>query len=130
MLSMRRLAAGVVLCIMGLVTPGVALAAVPLDGLTVPQPDPALVFVAPTPDEPNYETRLQAFVEITVPDTWNGMPVQFLSTLNDSGADLLGAPTSTPKADPNNPSFVYQRFQNGLLFYNATDGTTSLLPLE
>jgi hypothetical protein len=57
------------------------------------------------------------------------MPVAFRSTLNDTGVDVLGAPTSAPKADPNNPDFVYQRFQNGLLFYNATDGTTSVLPL-
>jgi hypothetical protein len=125
---MRRLAAGAAL-VVGLLMPGAALAAGPLDGLSVPQADPALMFVAPTPDQPNYDARLQAFVEITVPDTWNGMPVQFLSTLNDIGPDVLGVPTSAPKADPNNPNFVYQRFQNGLLFYNATDDTTSVLPL-
>lgn len=125
---MRRLAAGAAL-VVGLLMPGAALAAGPLDGLSVPQADPAVMFVAPTPDQPNYDARLQAFVEITVPDTWNRMPVQFLSTLNDIGPDVLGVPTSAPKADPNNPNFVYQRFQNGLLFYNATDDTTSVLPL-
>ena len=128
MFSMRRFAAGAAL-IFGLLMPGAAMAAGPLDGLTVPAADPALAFVAPTPDQPNYDARLQAFLEITVPDTWNGMPVAFLSTLNDTGVDVLGLPTSMPKADPNNPDFVYQRFQNGLLFYNATDGTTSVLPL-
>jgi hypothetical protein len=128
MLSMRRLAAGAAL-VVGLLMPGAAMAAGPLDGLTVPAADPALAFVAPTPDQPNYDARLQAFLEVTVPDTWNGMPVQFLSTLDDTGVDVLGLPTSMPKADPNNPDFVYQRFQNGLLFYNATDGTTSVLPL-
>jgi hypothetical protein len=128
MVSMRRLAAAAVV-VVGLLMPGAALAAGPLDGLTVPQVDPALVFVAPTPDQPNYDARLQAFLEVTVPDTWNDVPVQFLSTLNDTGVDVLGVPTSEPKADPNNPNFVYQRFQDGLLFYNATDGTTSVLPL-
>ena len=128
MLSMRRLAAGAAL-VVGLLMPGAAMAAGPLDGLTVPAADPALAFVAPTPDQPNYDARLQAFLEVTVPDTWNGMPVQFLSTLDDTGVDVLGLPTSMPKADPNNPDFVYQRFQNGLLFYNATDGTTSVLAL-
>jgi len=130
MTSMRRMAVGAALMIVAAVTPaGAALAAGPLDGLSVPAADPALAFVAPTADQPNYDARLQAFLEITVPDTWNAMPVQFLSTLNDIGPDVLGAPTSTPKADPNNPNFVYQRFQNGLLFYNASDDTTSVLPL-
>ena len=128
MFSMRRVVAGAALLV-GLLMPGAAMAAGPLDGLTVPAADPALAFVAPTPDQPNYDARLQAFLEITVPDTWNGLPVQFLSTLNDTGVDVLGLPTSMPKADPNNPDFVYQRFQNGLLFYNATDGTTSVLSL-
>ncbi|MBV9135226.1 MAG: hypothetical protein JO318_21135, partial [Chloroflexi bacterium] len=103
----------------------VAAAGGPLDGLTVPPADPALVFVAPTPDQPNYSARLDAFLQATVPDTWNGQPVAFLSTLNDTGVDVLGLPTSQPAADPNNPNFIYQRFQNGVLFYNATDDTTS-----
>ncbi|MBV9898478.1 MAG: hypothetical protein JO020_30365 [Chloroflexi bacterium] len=107
----------------------VAAAGGPLDGLTVPPADPALVFVAPTPDQPNYSARLDAFLQATVPDTWNGQPVAFLSTLNDTGVDVLGLPTSQPAADPNNPNFIYQRFQNGVLFYNATDDTTSVLPL-
>ena len=126
----RQLAVGAAfVMVTAVTTAGAAFAAGPLDGLTVPAADPALAFVAPTPDQPNYDARLQAFLEITVPDTWNGMPVQFLSTLNDTGRDVLGVPTSAPKADPNNPDFVYQRFQNGLLFYNATDDTTSVLPL-
>jgi hypothetical protein len=104
---------------------GMSLAAGPLDGLTIPGVDPALVFVTPTPDQPNYDARLQAFLSVTVPDEWNGQPVDFLSTLNDTGADVLGAPTSEPAADPHNPQFVYQRFQNGVLFYNAAEGTTS-----
>jgi hypothetical protein len=110
-------------------TPGVVSAAGPLDGLTVPPADPALVFVEPTPDQPNYSARLDAFLQATVPDTWNGQPVAFLSTLNDTGVDTLGLPTSQPTADPNNPQFVYQRFQNGVLFYNGAEGTTSVLPL-
>lgn len=110
-------------------TPAIVAAAGPLDGLTVPQADPALVFIEPTPDQPNYSARAEAFAEATVPDTWNGQPVQFLSTLNDTGIDVLGLPTSQPAADPHNPNFVYQRFQNGVLFYNATEGSTSVLPL-
>jgi hypothetical protein len=65
-----------------------------------------------------------------VPDTFNGQPVDFLSTLNDTGVDTVGLPTSYPAADPRNPNFMYQRFQNDVLFYNATEGTTSVVPLS
>jgi hypothetical protein len=110
--------------------PGSVAAAEPLDGLTVPSVDPALVFVAPTADQPNYSARLDAFLQATVPDSWNGQPVAFLSTLDDTGVDEVGLPTSKVAVDPNNPNFIYQRFQNDVLFYNATDGTTSVLPLS
>jgi hypothetical protein len=112
------------------VAPGGTAAAGPLDGLSVPQADPSLVFVTPTPNQPNYSARVEAFVEATVPDNWNGEPVAFLSTLNDAGIDVVGLPTSAVAADPNNPNFIYQRFENDVLFYNATDGTTSVLPLS
>ena len=72
----------------------------------------------------------EVFVQNFVPDSWNGQPVQFLSTFtSEGGAAVLGLPTSAPKADPANPSFVYQRFQNGILFYDAAAGTTGPLPL-
>jgi hypothetical protein len=129
MYSLKRFAAGAALVLFATATPGMALAAGPLDGLTIPSVDPAIAFVAPTPDQPNYDARLQAFLSITVPDEWNGMPVQFLSTLNATGVDQIGLPVSAPKADPNNPQFIYQRFQNVVLFYNATDDTTQVLPL-
>jgi hypothetical protein len=94
-------------------------------GLTLPVVDPALQFIAPTSDQPDYSARVNTFVQALVPDSWNGEPVEFLSTYNSSGgAEVLGLPVSQPKADPNNPNFVYQRFQNGILFYNGTDGTT------
>ena len=114
-----------------LVTLGVISAASPLDGLTVPPADPALVFVAPSSDQPNYGARLEAFLQAIVPDQWNGQPVQFLTTLDAScGLDAVGLPTSQPAVDPNNPNFVYQRFENGVLFYNGTDGSTNILTLS
>jgi uncharacterized protein with LGFP repeats len=122
---MATLSLGAIMIAAALGFPGAAAAA---DGLTIPPADPALVFVAPTADQPNYAARLDAFLQATVPDNWNGQPVQFLSTLNDTGVDVLGLPTSAPAADPNNPNFIYQRFQNGVLFYNASEGTTSVLP--
>jgi uncharacterized protein with LGFP repeats len=115
--------------VLALAVPGVVNAAGPLDGLTIPTSDPSLTFVAPTPDQPNYDARLDAFLSVTVPDTWNGAPVAFLQTYNEAGGvDVLGLPTSLVQADPHNPNFVYQRFQNGVLFYNASDGTTAVLP--
>jgi len=110
-----------------LVVPQVSLAAGPLDGLTVPKADPALEFVAPRANQPQYAERVAAFVASTVPDDFNGQPVDFLQTLNDVGVDTLGLPTSAPAADPNNPQFVYQRFENGVLFYNGAEGTTSVI---
>jgi hypothetical protein len=114
---------------MQLTDPGLV-SATQLDGLTLPAADAAVAFVSPTPDQPNYSARLQVFVQNVVPDSWNGQPVQFLSTFtSEGGAAVLGLPTSAPKADPANPSFVYQRFQNGILFYDAAAGTTQQLPL-
>jgi hypothetical protein len=114
---------------MQLTDPGLV-SATQIDGLTVPAPDAAVAFITPTPDQPNYAARVQVFVQSVVPDTWNGLPVQFLATFNgEGGPSVLGVPTSSPKADPANPNFVYQRFQNGILFYDATAGTTQQLPL-
>jgi hypothetical protein len=127
----RAAALSAVVMVVGVLgAPNMVSAAGPLDGLTIPAADPSLAFVAPTPDQPNYDARLQAFLQATVPDNWNGQPVQFFSTLNDTGVDVLGLPTSEPAADPHNPQFIYQRFQNGVLFYNAGEGSTSVLPLS
>ena len=113
---------------MQLTDPGLV-SATQLDGLTVPAADAAIAFVSPTPDQPNYAARLQVFLQSIVPDSWNGQPVEFLSTFNsEGGAAVLGLPTSAPKADPSNPNFIYQRFQNGILFYDAASGTTQQLP--
>jgi hypothetical protein len=101
-----------------------------LNGLTVPASDQAIAFVAPSPDQPNYDARLQVYLQATVPNTWNGEPVGFFSAFNnDGGVAVWGLPISTPAADPNNPQFVYQRFQNGVLFFDASAGGTQALPL-
>ena len=38
--------------------------------------------------------------------------------------ELAGAVTSPPFTDPNNPNFIYQRFQRVILHYDAASGTT------
>ena len=107
---------------MQLADPGV-LTGAQLGGLTIPAADGALAYVAPNADQANFAARLPVFLKATVPDAWNGQPVHFLSTFNaQGGTTVWGLPTSSPKADPNNPSFVYQRFQNGILFYDASAG--------
>jgi len=92
-------------------------------GLMLPAASPATAFVAPSPDQPNYMARLQVFVQAIVMEP-------FLSTYNASGGPAVwGLPTSSPTADPRNPSFTYQRFQNGILFYDGAAGATQALPL-
>lgn len=90
-----------------------------LDGLTVPVADPAIAFVTPSPDQPNYAARLTAFLGATV-------PAQLQSTY-DPG--VWGLPTSPATADPNNPNFIYERFQRGILMYDASTGFVGALPV-
>ena len=90
-------------------------------GLSLPAIDPATTFVAPTPDQPNYAARVPIFVDTVVPDP-------FLTTFNSlGGAPILGLPTSPPKPDPNNPRFVYQRFDTTILMNDMDAGTTQPL---
>lgn len=90
-----------------------------VDGLTVPPEDPSVAFVAPDPNQPNYDARLQGFLDgIVAPQI---QPIY--------SEDVWGLPTSFAIPDPNNPSFLYQRFQNGILFYDSTSGVAAPLPL-
>jgi hypothetical protein len=38
--------------------------------------------------------------------------------------EVWGAPISEPVADPSNPNFIYQRFQRGIMHFDATTGVT------
>ena len=73
---------------MQLTDPGL-LMATQINGLTVPPADPALAFVTPTPDQANYTARVQAFLQGTVPDTFGGQPVSFLTTYNTEGGTTV-----------------------------------------
>jgi hypothetical protein len=94
-----------------------------LAGLTVPAANPATAFVAPGPDQPNYSARLQVFMQTVVEEPFQS------AYISSGGWAVWGLPTSGPSADPHNPNFAYQRFQNGILFYDASAGTTRALPL-
>jgi hypothetical protein len=115
-----------------------------VNGSTFPAPDAALKAATPKVGDPDYATTILAFVAANAPNAWNGQPVNFGSTFfgtvtpdmagtDDPGIlglldlEVWGAPISQPMADPNNPSFVYQRFQRGILHYTAGEGTRGIL---
>jgi hypothetical protein len=120
-----------------------------IDGLSLPTTDSDMQANAPTPDEDDYPTQALAYVNLYVPDAWNGLPVNFQQTFLNSvtcadafGSDdcdasqlpgydlqLWGLPTSLPTSDPLNPDFVYQRFQRGIMHFSVTTGLTQGLLL-
>jgi IPT/TIG domain-containing protein len=120
-----------------------------IDGLSLPPDDPDVVAAAPSPDAPEYTTQALAFINVYVPDSWNGMQVNFQQTFLDTvtcadafgtdtcdpsqlpamDLDVWGLPTSLPMSDPLNPDFVYQRFQRGIMHFSANSGLTQGLLL-
>ncbi|MBI4492095.1 MAG: hypothetical protein HY690_04815 [Chloroflexi bacterium] len=110
----------------------------------LPGVDEGLKGSAPRVDEPDYDQRIVDFVRQNAPDEFEGLPVNFFQTFmntvqcqqafpdGDCREDLLpllnlelwGAPTSRPARDPNNPNFVYQRFQRGIMHFDRTTGLT------
>src|SRR5579864_2172149 len=120
-----------------------------IDGLSLPAEDPDVLAAAPSPDTPDYLTQAQAFVNVYVPDNWNGLQVNFQSTFINTitcadafGTDpcdpaqlpaldlqMWGLPTSLPTSDPLNSDFVYQRFQRGIMHFSRTSGLTKGLLL-
>jgi hypothetical protein len=112
-----------------------------VNGSTFPAPDERLKAATPKVDQPDYATAILDFVAANAPDTWKGQPVQFGSTFfslitpdmagtDDPGIlgllnlEVWGAPISEPAADPRNPNFVYQRFQRGIMHFDADTGVT------
>lgn len=104
---------------------------------TIPSHDPAVALAAPQPNAPDYGRLVQNYLLASVPDRWDNQPVNFLQAyLRAAPAsahgslryllalEIWGFPTSKPARDPNNSNFIYQRFQRGILQYNATEGTT------
>lgn len=115
---------------------------------TFPAADPVLVASAPVPTSPTYATDVVAFVKAHAPDTYQGLPVNFgktfFSTVSVSDAfprggnasllplidlEMWGVPTSQPAFDPSNQSFVYLRFQRGILQFDKGSGLTQGLLL-
>ncbi len=122
-----------------------------MNGSTFPAPDPAVISQSPRPDAPDYLPKTLEFVRAMAPDTFDGEPVNFAKTffgsvtakdafpdgVPDGGDGLVpffnlevwGLPTSKPAHDPNNPNFIYQRFQRGIMHYDKGCGCTQGLLL-
>ncbi|MBI4319804.1 MAG: DUF642 domain-containing protein [Chloroflexi bacterium] len=96
---------------------------------TFPGHDAALAGSAPPPTTPNYGQAVLAHLQANVPNTFEGVSVQFLQSYLAAGEEaaragdfpalvaleIWGFPTSRPARDPNNANFIYQRFQRGIL---------------
>jgi len=122
-----------------------------MNGSTFPAPDPSVISQSPKTDAPDYLSKALDFVRATAPDSFDGQPVNFQKTFfssvsvidaypngpPDGGADLVpyfnleiwGLPTSKPAHDPNNPDFIYQRFQRGIMHFDKSCGCTQGLLL-
>jgi N-acetylmuramoyl-L-alanine amidase len=122
-----------------------------MNGSTFPPPDPAVIALSPKLDDPRYHAQTLEFVRSMAPDTFEGEPVNFGKTFFNSvraedafptgmpagAAELLpyfnlelwGLPTSRPARDPNNPGFIYVRFQRGIMHYDKACGCTQGLLL-
>jgi hypothetical protein len=99
-----------------------------VNGSTFPGPDATIKNNTPQVGSPTYATDIVNFVNTTVPDTFNGQPVNFLQTFNSlGGLTIWGAPISSPAPEPSNPNFIYQRFQRGIMHFIAGQGTQSIL---
>jgi hypothetical protein len=99
-----------------------------------PPPDPALAAQAPQPTSPTYAQDVVSFVQRVSPNTFNNQPVNFFNTFMNTvppqpGAsqdtmtllnlEIWGVPTSNPAPDPGNAGFIYQRWQRGIMHYDA-----------
>jgi hypothetical protein len=111
---------------------------------TFPAYDPNVAHQAPPVSSPGYDRAIVDFVRQYAPDEHEGQPVRFFQTfasqvslatafphgggnpdlLPGVNLELAGAVTSPPFTDPNNPNFIYQRFQRVILHYDATSGVT------
>jgi photosystem II stability/assembly factor-like uncharacterized protein len=106
------------------------------NGARMPPIDPSLVAAAPPPGSPgviefvranapnsvegqatNFQSSFESTVTLPVAYPQGGGDASLLPGLN---LEIWGVPTSRPTFDPNNRNFIYQRFQRGIMHYDAT----------
>jgi len=132
---------------LNLLDSGQALALLPYTSFNrsiFPSLDQSLLSTAPVPASPRYALDAVAWVKANAPDQWSGLPVNFGRTFAQTVAlgdafpngggnpallpllnqELWGLPTSAPAFDPGNHNFVYQRYQRGIMHYDATCNCT------
>ncbi len=120
-----------------------------INGSVFPASDKSLLQGAPGVGDRNYDARVQQFVRDSAPDAFDGQRVNFYSTfvntvsLQDAfpggkgdpnllfglNLEIWGLPTSRPTYDPTNGGFIYQRFQRGIMHFDAACGCTQGLLL-
>jgi hypothetical protein len=105
-----------------------------VNGSQLPPPDPALKAETPAVGSAGYATSIVDFIRSNAPDSFDSLAVRFSQTYFGSvnpfiGLELWGAPISPPRRDPSNLNFVYQRFQRGVMHFDATTGRTQALLL-
>lgn len=111
-------------------------------GLTIPAVDHSLASTAPQVGSAGYASTVRAFIREHVPNRWQHEDVGFLreylaaappgipAHLRELAAlEIWGLPLSRPDPDPANTSFVYQRFQRGVMHFDAVSGATGGLLL-
>ena len=111
-----------------------------VNGSTLPPADQDLKDATPIVSSPTYASDVIQFVRDNAPDVYAGQPVNFGQTffglitpqmarvdgpvLDLVNFEIWGAPISQPMVDPNNSNFIYQRFQRGIMHFDATTGIT------
>jgi len=109
-----------------------------------PPNDPAVASRAPQVSSPTYAQDVVKFVQSVSPNTFAGQNVGFFNLFNTTvpvdiafpgqtpnpdlvtllNLEIWGLPTSNPAADPGNGGFIYQRYQRGIMHFDASCGCT------
>lgn len=110
-----------------------------VNGSSLPPPEASLKAETPVVGSPGYGSAIVDFVRSNAPDSFDGLSVGFGRTFfgliagsRDNPAlnlEMWGAPISRPHRDPTNSNFVYQRYQRGVMHFDATTGRTQALLL-
>jgi hypothetical protein len=113
-----------------------------VNGSSLPPAELGMKAETPSVASPGYGGEIVDFIRANAPDSFEGQAVAFGRTFFGlipaavSGSDnplinleVWGAPISRPRRDPGNTNFVYQRFQRGVMHFDATTGRTQGLLL-
>ncbi|HZU05133.1 MAG TPA: hypothetical protein VFB73_04105 [Chloroflexota bacterium] len=104
-----------------------------INGSVFPDVDETMKNRTPAVGSPNYASAIAEFVRQNAPEEWNNLPVRFWTTFRTTvpgseedpdlgplmNLEIWGAPISPPAFDPTNFGFVYQRYQRGIMHFDA-----------